>query len=265
MARRRIRHDMASAYVYAITIDGLVRYIGKGRRYRVREHLRVANFLLSGRRAGKKIKANRFYNRLAAAMSAGSLVDELIFQDGLTDEGAFALERKLIAECPKGQLWNVAPGGEGFSSQFAKKMWTPELRAQQSERSKRYWSNPENRRKHGETIRGQWQDPEYRENHIDKQKKRWSNPELRKRNSELHRALWLDASYKAKSIEGRRWWTGSPECRSLRSAQSKARWKDPEFRARMSKIRREMWTPEMRAAKRRQTKMRKRDSGGRLL
>lgn len=104
MSRKPITHDMAAAYVYAITVDGVVRYVGKGRRYRLREHTRIARFLNSGREAGKRIRTNRFYNRLAAAIRSGADIGEIVFADGLSDEDAFQLEKERIASFPIGAI-----------------------------------------------------------------------------------------------------------------------------------------------------------------
>lgn len=43
------------------------------------------------------------------------------FAEALSDQEAFALEARLIAEQPAGQLWNLRPGGKGFTSEIGRK------------------------------------------------------------------------------------------------------------------------------------------------
>jgi hypothetical protein len=204
---------MDTAYVYAITVDDVVRYIGKGRRYRVREHYRIARLILRKRSAGKKIKSNRFYNRLAKAMASRQRVDEAILASGLSDADAFQLERRLIAGYPTGQLWNVAPGGEGYTPESARAAWTPERRERQREIARRRWADPEQRKRHSDTIKAQWEDPAYRQHHIAKQIERWAEPGARERGSEITQAVWA-----------------SPERRERQSVVLKEYWAEPEHR-----------------------------------
>lgn len=237
MTRRQVQHDMSAAYVYAITVDGVVRYIGKGRRYRVREHFRIARLLLANRAAGKKIKIARFYNRLAKVMAEGAELDEIIIADRLGDEQAFQLERDEIAKIPGGQLWNATAGGEGYTPETAKAAWTPERRAQQSEIAKRRWADPEARKKHSETIKNQWADPEYRAHHVSAQKTRWSKEGAKEAGSKASKAIWADPQRKAAISETRKLLWQDPNRKAKRSAQSKALWADPEFRAKIKETR----------------------------
>jgi hypothetical protein len=202
---------MTSAYVYGITVDEVLRYVGKGRRYRVREHYRIARLILRKRAVGKKIKSNRFYNRLAAAMSAGSRIDEVVYAQMLSDAEAFELERRLIAEAPVGQLWNTTAGGDGISSEEARARWTPERRAAHSERTRQRWADSAQRQAHSEAIKAQWADPAYREHHIAKQKERWGRPGAKERGSEIAKRMFE-----------------APEARAALSAAQRAYWAKPE-------------------------------------
>lgn len=217
--------------MYAVTVDGVVRYIGKGRRYRVREHYRIARLLIAKRSVGKKIKANRFYNLLAQAINSGRHVDEVIVAEGLSDQDAFSLERDTIAQYSTDQLWNVAPGGEGYDSERAKAAWTEERRQKQRDVAKRRWDDPKERERHSETIRSQWKDAAYRQHHIAKQKQRWSSPEAKARGSAVAKALWDNPERRKRISEQRSELWSRPERRAQRSAQSKAMWADPARRA----------------------------------
>src|SRR5262245_53480758 len=102
---------LVGAYVYAIKVDGVVRYIGKGRRYRLIEHRRIARELNRRRAAGEKIKARRVHNKLAKAIRNGSVIEHDVIAFNLSDDVAYDRERSEIANAPAGQLWNVKAGG----------------------------------------------------------------------------------------------------------------------------------------------------------
>ena len=110
-ARRagRQRSDV-EAYVYAIMVDGITRYIGKGRATRMLTHA------LNARRDASKqgLRLNRLrplmHRNLVRALRAGSQVSEIIIASGLSDTDAYRLEARMIAEYHRdktGQLWNT--------------------------------------------------------------------------------------------------------------------------------------------------------------
>jgi hypothetical protein len=99
-------------YVYAIYIDEVVRYIGKGSNGRMYFHVIEAQ-RINGRRArGAKTDqtSTRFYRKLAEAMRRGAAIREEIVLSGLTNKAAYRLEKQKIEELYKldrRQLWNT--------------------------------------------------------------------------------------------------------------------------------------------------------------
>lgn len=98
------------AYVYAILVDGVVRYIGKGRNGRMYNHL------IEAKRSAARCAIDtsglfpRRHRKLVEAVRAGSQFTETVIISGLTDRVAYGLESKIINEFHKrraGQLWNT--------------------------------------------------------------------------------------------------------------------------------------------------------------
>ena len=90
--------ERSAAYVYAILVDGIVRYIGKGRNGRLYAHLIEAK--RTAARSGAKT-ANlhpRWRRNLVQAIRVGSEITESVIGCGLTDEEAYRLESKIIAD-----------------------------------------------------------------------------------------------------------------------------------------------------------------------
>jgi hypothetical protein len=110
------------SYVYAILVDGVNRYIGKGTGKRVKDHMWQVRSVARRRAAGEVVKTQYLYNRLASVWLKGCEIEEVILFDGLSDEEAFALETQLISKQRK-QLWNMASGGRGLTSEVAKAVW----------------------------------------------------------------------------------------------------------------------------------------------
>lgn len=101
------------AYVYAISVDGVLRYVGKGTGNRAWVHL-------TGARRGNA--------RVGTAVKRGQSVKVEIVREGLTDAEAFALEEQIISEVGRedngtGSLWNLSAGGLGGTGEGAKKRW----------------------------------------------------------------------------------------------------------------------------------------------
>ena len=143
------------------------------------------------------MKVSVFYDRLTAAWLGGAEVEVVYLAEGLSDEQAFALET-LEIETRKG-LWNVAPGGIGFRSSTAKRMWAEhreKITAAQSGRTKpgtaanlvSLWENPEYRARMSAVAKATWSDK--REVMCAKRRETWANPEYRAMMKAKSQAAW---------------------------------------------------------------------------
>jgi hypothetical protein len=126
----RPRSETQSAYVYAIIVDGVVRYIGKGRSTRMYAHLIEAK--RSAARCGARTKhlSPRMHRRLVEAVRSGADIQERLLVGGLTDQQALQFESSLSAAFHKSridQLWNT------IDERFMDPRWLPEK-----------WHDPEN-------------------------------------------------------------------------------------------------------------------------
>jgi hypothetical protein len=124
------RSETRSAYLYAIIIEGMVRYLGKGRNGRMYTHL------VEAKRSANRCGATtthlhpRVHRRLVEAIRSGADIKEKIIVGGLTNRQAYQLEYRLIAEFHKfrtDQLWNT------IDERFMDPRWLPEN-----------WHDPEN-------------------------------------------------------------------------------------------------------------------------
>jgi hypothetical protein len=110
-ARRAVpRRTTISSYIYAIVVDGVVRYIGKGRNGRMYTHL------IEAKRTSARCPAEtdhlypRMHRKLVETVRARSQIIETVITSGLTDRAAYRLESRMIGEFHKfraGQLWNT--------------------------------------------------------------------------------------------------------------------------------------------------------------
>lgn len=210
MATLPIQRNPSGAYVYEILVDGIVRYIGKGRGCRVFQQIAIARRMAAGRPLTAKVRRSRFYKLLAISFRDGCVASTNIVAEGLDDGEAFAIEVDMISKAPSGQLWNTAPGGEGQTSDFLRAAFrTAEMREFFSSHGKEQWAkNPE--RKYA----------------------RFASPGSRQRQSDMVREKWKDPNYRAMQKEARakrkkrKAWTPSEKRKQL----ALARWADPEFR-----------------------------------
>jgi hypothetical protein len=97
-------------YVYEIRVDGVVRYIGKGCKDRIYQHLIEAKRTAS--RPGVKIRnlGPHFRKMLVSAVRRGLNITETIISSKLTDAEAYKMEWQMIWDYHKnhaGQLWNT--------------------------------------------------------------------------------------------------------------------------------------------------------------
>jgi hypothetical protein len=101
------------AYVYAIVVDDVVRYIGKGsaeggQLSRFRDHMRAMRSFVRCMSEDLPLpKSNStIRQQLAHEWLDGSVIKELIIADGLTDDEAFKREGCEIRKHGYEQLWN---------------------------------------------------------------------------------------------------------------------------------------------------------------
>jgi hypothetical protein len=108
--QQALKTSINSAYVYEIRVDGIVRYIGKGRNGRVHSHLIEAK--RTAMRAGVKVRNLYpfFRMKLVEAVKRGSTIEEKIIASGLSDQEAYRIEHHAIGQFHKnhpGRLWNT--------------------------------------------------------------------------------------------------------------------------------------------------------------
>ena len=110
-ARRAVRRKTTiGSYIYAIIVDGVVRYIGKGRNGRMYTHLIEAKRTSARCPADTAHLSPRMHRKLVETVRAGSQIIETVITSGLTDQAAYQLESRIIGEFHKfraGQLWNT--------------------------------------------------------------------------------------------------------------------------------------------------------------
>jgi len=103
-------NQRSAAYIYAIIVDGVVRYIGKGRNGRMYTHLIEAKRTSARCPTSTAHLSPRMHRKLVETVRAGSQIIETVIKSGLTDRATYQLERRMIGEFHKfraGQLWNT--------------------------------------------------------------------------------------------------------------------------------------------------------------
>jgi hypothetical protein len=201
------------AYVYAIVVDDVIRYIGKGSGTRARQHMRIVRSIARRRAAGETVRASYFYNRLTKAWRAGADIVEIVIADDLTHEQAYAREIAEIAAYPKEQLWNYWGGGEGSSKGYLK---PPEQRQKITDSNRKSWTDPSLVAQQSERMKVIWLRPEYREQLIGR---KWT-PEMRKALSDKRKAQWADPAFRVKMDEA----NNNPATRQRRSDSTRRGW-----------------------------------------
>ncbi len=263
----------ACAYVYGIVVNGITRYIGKGRGRRAWNHVKYVRALL--RQPAKLNKSSKFYRKLAEATQEGCVVEIKIFKVGLSDAGAFAFERHLINRHHR--LWNTRPE-QRHDPEWRRKhlaaVSSPENRMKIGAASRAQWADPIVRRRrmaalveigsdpdHRAAISAgllrHYQDPNNRAAKVARVREVVDRPSWRAQRSRISQKLAKDPKYRAKISAGVAAYCATPDAQAKKSKATKCNWqrldyrlavvgamcetkRTPEFRARMSKKMREV-------------------------
>jgi hypothetical protein len=100
------------SYIYAIHVDGVMRYIGKGTDGRMYAHMKEVR-----QRLTRKFKLKNiwplFQRKLTEAVMKGAVIEEIVLADNLTSKQAYKLEHRhlerLVYAGNREQLWNAIP------------------------------------------------------------------------------------------------------------------------------------------------------------
>ena len=100
------------SYVYAIHVDGVLRYIGKGTNGRMYAHMNEVR-----QRLTRKFKLKNiwplFQRKLTEAVMKGAVIEEIVLADNLTSKQAYKLEyrhlERMVYAGNREQLWNAIP------------------------------------------------------------------------------------------------------------------------------------------------------------
>lgn len=230
-------------YVYAIKVDGIVRYIGKGTNGRMRFHYTVALPMIAN---GSKRYRSRFYTKLYDAWSKGATITAAVVADGLTEKQANKGERAVIADYrarKPGQLWNVQPGGDNGMAE----LWSdPEWKTKQSALIKLSLTTPRIRARRSAQASRRWSDPRELANYAAKMDRQRADPKYSASITMGLKLAWKDSEKRAAMLSNREWTAAR---RKRRSALSTTYWSDPKNRVRQSKAFSRYWTPSNRARK----------------
>lgn len=234
MANHLIHDKLVGAYVYAVVVDGIDCYIGKGRRTRAPSHIQRANGINRRLITGEVKKEKPFHLWLAKALRDGRKVTYRVIANKLDDEAAFEIERAEVASADPGQLWNILPGGAKPGGEFFRALWRqPEFREKMIASRRKTANDPEWRQLLRERALAQWADPEKKRRHHEKHRKLWDDPVAAEERRELLRKVWSDPEKsKRKSALVKSQWT--PERKAAQAENRRKAWADPEFKARVT-------------------------------
>ena len=100
------------SYVYAIHVDGVLRYIGKGTDDRMYAHMKEVSQRLT-RKFKLKNVSPFFQRKLTETVMKGAVIEQIVLADNLTSKQAYKLEHRhlerLVYAGNREQLWNGIP------------------------------------------------------------------------------------------------------------------------------------------------------------
>lgn len=216
---------MSRFYVYAILVDGSVRYIGKGCGGRAGQHIAIARRLNRKSLDGQSERATHFHNRLAKHLREGAAIAYEIIQGGLSEADALLREKREIDT--RTDLYNEKQGGE------AGPVVSGELRDRLSAKAKERYTNPAELEKVSHMLRTVAQAPEVKAKRKATLKRQWADPAIAQSRS-------------AKMIAGKR----TPEARERMKAASKKAMQDLSLRGRISASNKKIWSDDERLVSR---------------
>jgi hypothetical protein len=99
-------------YVYAIHVDGVLRYIGKGCNGRMYAHMKEVRQRFTRKFNLKNVRPV-FQRKLTKAVRQGAVVEEFVLSENLTSKQAYQLEyrhlEQMVYAGKRQQLWNDIP------------------------------------------------------------------------------------------------------------------------------------------------------------
>lgn len=163
------------AFVYAIVVDGEIRYIGKGSGKRHLDHMRIVRRIVRKRAAGLVGRVPMpLYEHLVSAWLDGAQIEELMIAERLSHHEAYRREQAEI-QVRGQQLWN-SYRGRGYGPRraaWAKKTKeerkahvrsavAARLASQEWQRARAtMWANKDYVAKQSETRKRIWRDPDH--------------------------------------------------------------------------------------------------------
>ena len=222
------------AFVYAILVDGVIRYIGKGNASRPIAHVHEVRRIIRRRSMGQKINTTLFYNKLAKACLAGSMISHFMIFEAATDLEAFDLEIGVINAAPDGQLWNLHPGGRGMTSKFQKAYFAEHPEYKREKIKQLLLVSPSSEERSRQASKS-WADKDHREKQSKSRKAAWEKPERRIKQTAALKGKPKPNGFGAKitAANNKRW--SDPNEHARLSEIKIAQWKDPKFRTKMLK------------------------------
>jgi hypothetical protein len=160
---------------------------------------------------------------------------------------------------------NITGGGQGLSTYNARAYWTPERRKIQSEKAKKFFSRPETKKKHRESLIKAHQTDEYREIRSQISKRIWEEKKERmvlaihtsekrkngnKKVAEKMRKLWKDEEWRKNTLEKIHRGLNTKKSREKRAAAARKTWGKDGYREMQSEKHKSAWTDNMKQAQR---------------
>jgi len=223
---------MSICYIYVYEIDGVVRYIGRGRGRRILHHLAAVQKRSLSRASGAALRPHRFYDRLENAIQSNAKIVGRMIHVGLTGDQAAAMEMQEIRKYPPEELWNTITAS-------TPRICDAEWRARQSAGAKLIMADPDRRRAVSAKLKSYNDDPVLRQRKAEETRKRWADPAHREMRIQAQRRAFAEPAEKARKRDATtKSWT-DPQTRAKRAAGLSAALAGPDYRAKLSVLQRE--------------------------